>query len=62
VSRGEIATAMLKAILAGKDYPPEGVPNTAHNREMWERMKREIEDLPPGTVVDIPSDWAEWPD
>ena len=53
---------MLKAILAGKDYPPEGVPDTAHNQEMWEQIKREIEDLPPGTVVDIPSDWAEWPD
>lgn len=48
VSTGETATAMLKAILAGKDYPPEGVPDTAHNQEMWERIKREIEDLSPG--------------
>jgi hypothetical protein len=47
---------MLKAILAGEDYPPEGVPGTPHNQEVWERMKREIENLPPGTIVDIPAD------
>lgn len=59
MSRGENATAMLKAILAGKDYPPDGVPDTPHNRQVWERMKHEIENLPPGTIVDIPFDWAE---
>lgn len=62
MSRGDNATAMLKAILAGEDYPPEGIPDTPHNQEVWERMKREIENLPPGTIVDIPADWAQMPD
>jgi hypothetical protein len=59
VSRGAVATAILKAIMAGGDYPPEGVPDTPHNRGVWDRMKRDVENVPPGEVVDIPSDWAD---
>lgn len=59
MNRGEVATAILKAIMRGEDYPPEGVPGTPHNRGVWDRMKHEIDNLPPGAIVDIPYDWAE---
>ncbi|MGH3218966.1 MAG: hypothetical protein ACRDPY_09710 [Streptosporangiaceae bacterium] len=56
MSRGEVATAILKAILLGGDYPPEGVEDTPHNRQVWDAMKRDVGNVPPGDVVDIPSD------
>lgn len=59
---GGDAITILKAIMMGKDYPPEGVADTPENREIWEKPKREIENLPPGTIVDIPADWAQMPD
>ena len=59
MSRGEVATAILKAIMAGDDYPPGGVPDTPHNKQVWERMKREVGQVPAGDVVDIPSDWTQ---
>ena len=31
------AIAILKAIMLGKDYPPEGVADTPENREIWEK-------------------------
>jgi hypothetical protein len=34
------------------------VPDTPHNRRVWEQMKREVDDLPPGSIVDIPFEWA----
>ena len=46
----------------GRGLPAEGVPDTPHNQEVRERMKREIENLPPGTIVDIPADWAQMPE
>ena len=57
-SRGAVATVILKAIMAGGGYPPDGVPDTPHNKQVWESMKQEIAELPPGETVDIPSDWA----
>jgi hypothetical protein len=38
------------------------VPDTPHNRGVWERMKRDIENMLPGAIIDIPSDWADVPD
>ena len=57
--RGAVATAILRAIMAGKDWPVDGVPDTPYNRGVWDRMKQQVDDLPPGEVVDIPSDWAD---
>lgn len=62
MSSGDAITTILKAIMLGDDYPPEGIADTPENREIWEKIKREIKNLPPGTVVDIPFDWADMPD
>ena len=61
MSRGEVATAILKAIMAGGDYPPAGVPDTPHSRQVWDDMKREVGEVPAGDTVDIPSDWTQDP-
>ena len=53
------AAAILKVIMRGDDYPPEGVADTPDNRRIWDEAKREIENVPPGSVVDIPFDWAD---
>lgn len=58
-SRGGVATAILRAIMAGKGFEDAGVPDTPHNRQVWDSMKRDVENVPPGDVVDIPSDWAD---
>ena len=58
-SRGAVATAILKAIMAGGGYPPDGVPDTPRNRRVWDKMKQEVSSLPPGEAIDIPSDWAD---
>lgn len=57
--RGAVATMILKAIMAGGAYPPEGVPDTPHNRQVWESMKADVDSLPPGGIVDIRPDWAD---
>jgi hypothetical protein len=59
MSRGAVATAILKAIMGGGEYPPDGVPDTPHNRQVWGSMKREVANLPPGATIDLPSDWAD---
>ena len=61
MSRGEVATAILKAIMAGEDYPPAGVPDTPRSRQVWDAMKREVGQVPAGDTVDIPSDWTQDP-
>jgi hypothetical protein len=53
------AVAILKAIMQGDDYPPKGVADTPDNRRMWDEIKREIENMSPGMIVDIPFDWAD---
>lgn len=58
-SRGAVATAILKAIMAGKDFEGAGVPDTPRNRQVWESMRRDVENVPPGDVVDVPSDWSD---
>lgn len=55
-NRGEVAAAVLKAIMAEKDFAEAGVPDTPYNRGVWDRMKRQVDDVPPGDIVDIPSD------
>lgn len=62
MSRGAVATLILRAIVAGKTFEASGVPDTPHNRHMWDSTRRDIERMPPGAIVDIPSDWAEMPD
>lgn len=46
------------AIMQGDDYPPEGVEDTPESRRVWDETKREVENMPPGAVVEIPFDWA----
>lgn len=50
------AIAILKAIMRGDDYPPEGVEDTPDNRQTWETTRRQVEEMPPGAIIDIPSD------
>lgn len=59
MSRGATATAILKAIMAGKTFEDSGVDDTPHNRQVWESMKRDVENVPPGDTVDIPADWSD---
>ena len=53
------ATAILQAIMAGQEFADAGVPDTPHNRQVWESMKQDVAAVPPGAVVDVPFDWAE---
>lgn len=62
MSRGADAVAILKAIMAGKTFEDSGVADTPHNRQVWDSTQRDIANLPPGEVVDIPADWTEMPD
>jgi hypothetical protein len=54
--------AMYKALILGTGYPPEGVPDTPENRATWDEMAAEMEAAPPGTIWEIPWDWADMPD
>lgn len=56
------AVELLKARIAGKGYPVAGVPDTPRNRDLWEEIGRDIENLPPGVTPDIPGEWSEMPD
>ncbi len=62
MSRGGDAVAFLQAVMAGKTFGGSGVPDTPHNRQVWESTTRDVASMPPGAVVDIPSDWTEMPD
>jgi hypothetical protein len=59
MTRGAVATAILKAIMAGEQFEEAGVPDTPHNRQVWESMKRDVENVPAGETVDIPTDWSD---
>lgn len=43
----------------GDGYPPAVVADTPENRLVWDETAREIANLRPGVVVDIPGDWAQ---
>lgn len=58
-SRGGTATLILRAIMAGEEFPPDGVADTPHNRQVWDSMKQEAGSIPSGDVVDIPHDWTD---
>lgn len=57
-----MAITMLRAIVSGARYPPDGIPDTPRNRKLWDQIKASVADLPPGVVPDIPAEWADWPD
>lgn len=61
-SRGAVATAILRAILAGQEFADAGVPDTPHNRQVWGSMKRDVAEVPAGDTVDVPPDWSDMPD
>lgn len=60
--RGEVATQILRAIMAGQDFEDSGVPDTPDNRQVWESMQRDVAGVPAGDTVDVPSDWSDMPD
>lgn len=60
-SRGGAAVAMLRAHLAGQDYPPEGIPDTEHNRQVWNSIGEDLANMPEGVLPDVPSDYTEQP-
>lgn len=60
-SRGGVALTMLKALQAGQDYPAS-VPDTPANRQVWDSIRADIEQIKAaGQVVDIPVDYTEQP-
>jgi hypothetical protein len=62
MSGGGDAIGMLRAILAGQPYPPEGVADTPANKDLWAAICADIENMPGGVLPDIPADWTTMPD
>ena len=62
MTSGADTVAMLRAILAGDEFPPPGVPDTPENRQAWAGIAQSVEDLPPGVIPEIPTDWTDWAD
>jgi hypothetical protein len=54
-----MAITMLRAILAGARYPPDGIADTPEHRRLWDGIVASVEGLPPGVLPDIPADWAD---
>lgn len=54
--------AMQRAIMAGQEFPPAGVAGTPENRAIWDKIAGDMENMPPGTVPEIPGEWVEMPD
>jgi hypothetical protein len=58
-----VAVEMERAILAGKPYPPDGVPDTLANRALWAEIAQSMDDLEArGIIPEIPAEHADWPD
>jgi hypothetical protein len=58
---GADAVAILKALLAGEDYPPAGVADTPASRKLWADIAQSVDDLPAGVIPDIHTDWPSGP-
>lgn len=58
MERGEAAHLMLMAAAAGKTFEQSGVPQTARNRVLFDRMAAEITRIPVGQVAEVPFDHA----
>lgn len=58
MERGEAAHLMLMATASGRPFEQSGVPQTAHNRALFDKMAAEVAAAPAGSTVDVPSDWA----
>lgn len=58
IERGEAQEVMLRAAIAGKSFEDAGVPDTPDNRRDYADIAREIAQAPPGTIIEIPFDWA----
>jgi hypothetical protein len=56
---GDDAVRMQQAIMAGTGYPVAGVADTPENQALWDEIAAAIENLPAGTVADLPHDWPE---
>ncbi len=56
---GDTAVAMMRAILLGQAWPPEGIEDTAVNRALWDEITADIRALPSNVIPEIP---FEWPD
>ena len=57
LTRAEVATILTGAAALGGEFPP-AVPDTPANRALWEEISGQVAAMPPGTVVDVPPDWA----
>jgi hypothetical protein len=54
-------TAIYRGLLAGLDWPYPGVGDTGENRATRDRLATWLDELPPGVLPDIPSDYTETP-
>lgn len=54
----QVVTTLTGAAAMGADFPP-GVPDTPANRELFAQIAAEIAEMPEGTVVDLPWDYAD---
>lgn len=50
---------MLKALLAGESYPPDGITPSPEAKAQWDQIASELASMPAGVVPDIPWDYNE---
>jgi hypothetical protein len=54
---GTPAVQILRAILAGARYPPDGIPATPENRALWDKITADVAAMATAHVIpDIPAD------
>jgi len=54
MTSAEAARLLLRARIAGRDYPPE-VPDTPRYRQLWDEIGADLDTMPPGVVPMIPA-------
>jgi hypothetical protein len=56
--QGEVAATLAGAVALGAGFP-SAVPDTPENRDLFARIKADVAAMPPGTIVDLPWEYAE---
>jgi hypothetical protein len=50
------AVEILLAVVLGRPWPPPGVPDTPASRALRDGIAADVAAMPPGMIVDVPSD------
>jgi hypothetical protein len=58
-----LATQMLTAYMRGDRYPPDGIEDSAENRDLWNQIADEVQDMrAKGIGIEVPSEYADGDD